>query len=439
MRDLVGVGFGPSNLALAIALRERPGRRLAPFFLERSPRFQWHGGMLLKDTTMQISFLKDLVTLRDPRSPFSFLCYLTERGRLVDFVNRRDFFPTRREFHDYLEWAAAPFAEQVAYSHEVRFVRPVDDGGAVTAWDVVAADGAGRERVWRTPRLVLGSGLVPRLPRDVTPSESVWHSAELAHRLAARPGFDPKALAVVGAGQSAAEVAAHLHERFPAARVYALLPRYGYSAADDSPFANRIFDPGAVDDFYHAPPEVRERLHAYHRNTNYSVVDPELIDELHRRAYQESVTGESRLTVWKMTRVAAVAQEAETARLDVTRLLDGTTAELTVDAAVFATGYRPMDPAAVLGPAAGLCRWDADGRPAVLRDYRVATVPGVTARIYLQGGTEHTHGISSSLLSNAAVRAGEIARSCAGGDVSDGDAAGAGPEPGPDRCARESR
>ncbi|MQA96383.1 MAG: L-lysine 6-monooxygenase, partial [Streptosporangiales bacterium] len=29
--------------------------------------------------------------------------------------------------------------------------------------------------------------------------------------------------------------------------------------------------------------------------------------------------------------------------------------------------------------------------------------------IYLQGGTEHTHGITSSLLSNTAVRAGELA------------------------------
>jgi L-ornithine N5-oxygenase len=28
--------------------------------------------------------------------------------------------------------------------------------------------------------------------------------------------------------------------------------------------------------------------------------------------------------------------------------------------------------------------------------------------IYLQGGTEHTHGITSALLSNTAIRVGEI-------------------------------
>ncbi len=34
--------------------------------------------------------------------------------------------------------------------------------------------------------------------------------------------------------------------------------------------------------------------------------------------------------------------------------------------------------------------------------------------IYVQGPTEHTHGISPTLLSNTAVRAGEIARSLTG-------------------------
>jgi L-ornithine N5-monooxygenase len=42
------------------------------------------------------------------------------------------------------------------------------------------------------------------------------------------------------------------------------------------------------------------------------------------------------------------------------------------------------------------------------RDYRITTTPGLSCGIYLQGGTEHTHGLSSSLLSNIAVRSGEI-------------------------------
>lgn len=37
--------------------------------------------MLIDDATMQVSFLKDLVTLRNPASEFSFLCYLQSKGR----------------------------------------------------------------------------------------------------------------------------------------------------------------------------------------------------------------------------------------------------------------------------------------------------------------------------------------------------------------------
>src|SRR3954468_13513639 len=112
--DLVGIGFGPSNLGLAIALEEQ-GSPLSVRFVERQEAFGWHRGMLIEDATMQVSFLKDLVTMRNPTSSFSFLCYLNERGRLIDFVNHKSLFPLRIEFHDYLEWAAARVERLVRY------------------------------------------------------------------------------------------------------------------------------------------------------------------------------------------------------------------------------------------------------------------------------------------------------------------------------------
>lgn len=416
MHDVIGVGFGPSNLALAVALEEHRWRASRPVFFERSPRFTWHGGMLIQDATMQISFLKDLVILRNPRSRYSFLCYLQARGRLVDFVNRRDFFPTRREFHDYLEWVAASFEDVVRYGHSVRSVLPVRTGAEVTALDVVTVDEGGREDLHRTRNLVLGSGLRPRLPDGIETSAHVWHSSELLHRLDLQPDFDPKSFAVVGAGQSAAEVAAHLHERFATAQVFALLPRYGYSAADDSPFTNRIFDPGAVDEFFNAPPEVKRKFYEYHRNSNYSVVDSDLIDDLYRRAYEESVRGDMRLHVLKMSEVMDLEEDLDSVHLHVKSLTEGIITELQVDVAVLATGYDPMDPTPVLGPAAELCERTEDGLLRVRRDYRVKTAPGVSARIYLQGGTEHSHGISASLLSNTAVRAWDIVESLVEGN-----------------------
>ena len=60
--DLIGVGFGPSNLAMAIATREHNNAvpraaAVTAHFLERQPQFGWHRGMLIDDATMRFCFL----------------------------------------------------------------------------------------------------------------------------------------------------------------------------------------------------------------------------------------------------------------------------------------------------------------------------------------------------------------------------------------------
>jgi L-ornithine N5-monooxygenase len=413
VHDVVGVGFGPSNLALAIALAEHnldaPAPPLTARFVERQPRFGWHRGMLIEDATMQVSFLKDLVTLRNPGSPFTFLAYLHSHERLVDFINYGSVFPTRLEFHDYLEWAAEQFAHQVDYGEEVVAVRPVhgaDD--SVKHLEVVTSG-----ETYLARNVVLATGLTPHLPAEVELGERVWHSRDLLTRIPALDGTAPERVGVVGAGQSAAEVVDYLHRTFPSAEVCAIFARYGYSPADDSSFANRIFDPVAVDHFYAAPDDVKAQMLGYHANTNYSVVDPELIDELYRRHYHERVAGKERLRFLNVTRVADVVETDDRVELAVESLIDGAREVLTSDLVVFATGYRSNDPSWLLGDLAAACHRDAAGRLDVRRDYRVATDPDVTAGIYVQGPTEHTHGISSTLLSNVAVRSGEIVASIA--------------------------
>src|SRR5215217_2676111 len=139
--DVVGVGFGPSNLALGIALTEHNAKAdaqgtVTAHFLERQVKFGWHRGMLIDNATMQVSFLKDLVTMRNPVSEFSFLAYLHSKDRLVDFINHKNLFPLRIEFHDYFEWAAAKVDDLVSYGTEVLSVRPVFDGDEVAFFDV---------------------------------------------------------------------------------------------------------------------------------------------------------------------------------------------------------------------------------------------------------------------------------------------------------------
>ncbi|WP_371495286.1 lysine N(6)-hydroxylase/L-ornithine N(5)-oxygenase family protein [Kitasatospora sp. NBC_00374] len=412
--DLVGIGFGPSNLALAIAIadhnRRDPGQALQTGFLEQQAAFGWHRGMLLEGATMQVSFLKDLVTMRDPSSPFSFLVYLQQRGRLADFINQKSFFPTRIEFHDYFEWCAAEFAGDVAYGQRATEIRPVVVDGRVEAVDVVSRSTTdpADEQVRRTRNLAVGTGLTPRLPEGVELGDRVWHTRDLIFRAPALTDRPHRRFTVVGAGQSAAEAVDYLHRTFPDAEVCAVFSRYGYSPADDSPFANRIFDPDAVDHFFDAPESVKQDLLDYHGNTNYSVVDGDLIEQLYRTVYQEKVQGRERLRILNTTRLTGVEQGPDGARAMIRSLTTGEEFALDSDAVVLATGYRPVDPRPLLGELADACLTDGQGRLRVDRDHRILTADHVDVGIYLQGGTEHTHGITSSLLSTLAVRSGEI-------------------------------
>jgi L-ornithine N5-oxygenase len=92
-------------------------------------------------------------------------------------------------------------------------------------------------------------------------------------------------------------------------------------------------------------------------------------------------------------------------------LTSGERTTIEANALIFATGYRPVCPLGLLGSARSLCATDATGMVCIGRDYRVETTCEMPAGIYLQGATEHTHGIGSTLLSNTAVRAGEILES----------------------------
>ncbi|GAA1482630.1 SidA/IucD/PvdA family monooxygenase [Gordonia sinesedis] len=424
LRDVVGVGFGPGNLGLAVALSELDTDGLGAselgvdtdvagidaVFLEQQPGFAWHPGMLLPGTNMQISFLKDLVTQRNPQSCFSFVSYLKEHGRLTGFINRQTFTPERVEFADYLRWVAGTVGADVRYRRRVIAVEPAGTGAAAGMPDgarfavTAEVEGSSEIETYFARAVVVARGLHERLPgwaydEKLTQCGRVFHNHRFLDHLAAlpRPVGESEFL-VVGGGQSAAEVVAYLHGA--GAGVSVAFTAYGMAPADDSPFANQVFDPVAVDDFYAAPDDVRADLVRRHRYTNYACVEPELLTELHDRTYRESITGDHRLRVRRSTEVIA-ATPLPDGRVQVElfdRIHRVTTHEI-VDAVVCATGFVSH----------GLVGISAFGeRVRVSRDYH-AVVDGIpVAGLFVQGATEDTHGLGSTLLSNIAVRAGEL-------------------------------
>ncbi len=405
--DVLGIGFGPSNLALAIALAESPDRPRNVLFLERRAEFAWHPGMLLPGASMQISFLKDLVTLRNQASSFSFVAYLGARGRLVDFVNRAVFTPERAEFADYLAWAAEPFADSVRYGREVVAVTHGSDGARFA---VTHRGPDGVDHVTRARSVVVAPGLRAVLPAWAAGlgEDRVFHTIDTIPRLEGLDGMLPEGIGgarflVVGGGQSAAEVALHLHDA--GAQVELAFRGFGLADVDESPFVNQVFDPEVVDEFAAASPEVRESLLERHGNTNYAAVEHALTREIYDRWYREKVSGPRRLDVHRTTEVvSARATASGPVEVSLRRVTTGERRTTAYDAVVCATGFQPGGLTGLDGVAPEGAQVHVDRTHRAVIDGR--EVPG----LYIQGADLPAHGLGTTLLSNVAVRAGEIAR-----------------------------
>ena len=194
----------------------------------------------------------------------------------------------------------------------------------IVAWDVLSREADGEVTVRRTRDLAIATGLRPRLPAGVSGGPRVWHNREILDRVESVPAApEPRRFVVVGAGQSAAEVVDFLHRRFPTAEVCSVFTKWGYTPADDSPYANRIFDADAVDVFFDADEPVKRMLFDAHRSTNYSVVDAELIEELYRREYQERVQGRQRLRMMNASAVVDLDARDDGVTVEVAHLPSG--------------------------------------------------------------------------------------------------------------------
>ncbi|KAI9824291.1 MAG: hypothetical protein M1826_007388 [Phylliscum demangeonii] len=446
LHDLVCVGFGPASLAIAAALHDALARpdllgvkvpRVA--FLERQARFAWHDGMLLPDAKMQISFVKDLATLRDPCSVFTFLNYLQCQGRLVQFTNLGTFHPLRTEYDDYLRWCAAWFEDVVHYGQDVVDVLPDEPAvkhGRVESFTVRSLDcKTGLLREWRTRHVVIAVGGRPRMPdvfAEGNRDPRIIHSSAYlkALPLLLPDRTVPCRLAVVGNGQSAAEIFNDLHTRYPNSRTSLLIKGTALRPSDDSPFVNEIFDPSRVDDMYRQSSIVRDASLAADRNTNYGVVRLELLEHLYEKMYQQRLRHPHERD-WQHrllpSRVVSGVQKGKGSLWlklqDCSgRHLDGATdaESLPVDAVIVATGYIRDVHLRMLQPTKHLLAPPVNGherRWAVSRDYRLqmdADKVSPSAGVWLQGCNEDTHGLSDTLLSILAIRGGEMVQSVFG-------------------------
>lgn len=448
VHDLIGVGFGPASLAIAVAIYDVLEQRTAQSkfgwtprlkFLERQSSFGWHAGMLLPGTKMQISFLKDLATMRNPRSHFTFLNYLKHHNRLVQFSNLDTFLPLRIEFEDYLKWSARHFEEIVQYSQDVVSIRPLklNSSTKYNCLEVISKNNvSGKTTLQRGKNVIIAVGGRPSIPKVFRiHDERLIHSSkyDLSIGSVLPDKQAPYTIAVVGAGQSAAEVFNDLHTRYPRAKTLLLMRDTAMRPSDDSPFVNEVFNPEVIDEFYATSPEARSAQLKVNKATNYSVVRLPLLEQLYEHMYHQRMQDPDHENwpsrILPSREVIDVRTKPKDPRLDlVINAIDScssheTTEVVPVDAVVLATGYiRDVHTTmlkgcqAINGNSSG--EWTAD------RNYRVQLNRNLVdedIQVYLQGCNEKTHGLSDTLLSILATRGGEIVDSVFGNAMIEAD------------------
>ncbi|MGN9791457.1 lysine N(6)-hydroxylase/L-ornithine N(5)-oxygenase family protein [Streptomyces sp. NPDC054847] len=387
--DFIGIGLGPFNLGLA-CLTE-PIDELNGLFLESKPDFEWHSGMFLEGAHLQTPFMSDLVTLADPTSPYSFLNYLKDQGRLYSFYIRENFYPLRTEYNDYCRWAAARLSS-IRFNTTVTSVS-YDEEGEV--YVVRTADDAFTAR-----RLVLGTGTPPYIPEACQGlgGDLLHNSRYLDHKEALRK---KESITLVGSGQSAAEIYYDLLSEIDVHgyRLNWVTRSPRFFPLEYTKLTLEMTSPEYIDYFHALPEETRYRLESQQKGL-FKGIDSELIDAIFDLLYQKNLKGPVPTRLLTNSALRTASYEDGTYTLGLRQEEQGKDYELRTEGLILATGYRYVTPA-FLEPVADRIRLDGHGRFDVARNYSIDTAG---REIFLQNAGVHTHSITSPDLGMGAYR-----------------------------------
>ncbi|MFF4898474.1 lysine N(6)-hydroxylase/L-ornithine N(5)-oxygenase family protein [Streptomyces sp. NPDC001068] len=394
VHDFVGIGLGPFNLGLACLTEPIAG--LDGVFLESKPDFEWHAGMFLDGAHLQTPFMSDLVTLADPTSPYSFLNYLKEKGRLYSFYIRENFYPLRVEYDDYCRWAANRLTN-------VRFGTTVTE---VRYEDELYVVGTAAGDTYRARRLVLGTGTPPYLPEACRGlgGDFIHNSRYLRHKQELQ---SKESITLVGSGQSAAEIYLDLLSEIDVHgyRLNWVTRSPRFFPLEYTKLTLEMTSPEYVDYFHALPEETRYRLTAEQKGL-FKGIDGDLINEIFDLLYRKNLGGPVPTRLLTNSSLNAASYDNGTYALGLRQEEQGKDYELETQGLVLATGYRYAEPE-FLGPVRDRLRYDAHGNFDVARNYAI----DVTGRgVFLQNAGVHTHSITSPDLGMGPYRNAYIIR-----------------------------
>lgn len=405
--DFIAVGVGPFNLSLACLTA--PIENLDGLFFDKNDSFNWHPGMLLQDTTLQIPFMADLVTLADPTSPFSFLNYIKEQGKMYSFYIRENFLLLRNEYNQYCQWAIKKLPN-IYFNTEVTAIE-YDENQQLYIVTTLCTKTA-VTTIYKTKKIVLGTGTAPHIPKSCQSlkGKAIHSSAYIQNKASLQK---QKSITVLGSGQSAAEVFNDLLQEIDV---------YGYQLnwitrssrffpMDYSKLTLEMTSPEYVDYFYNLPSEKRDHL-LKNQKLLYKGINKDLIATIFDTIYNKKViTG---IDVNLRTNAACTKgtydENNQSFELELHQVEQDKRYRHKTDALVLATGYGYKLPQFLEG-IANRIQWDEKGRFATNRNY---SIDNNANEVFVQNAELHTHGFVTPDLGMACYRNSYIIKEITG-------------------------
>lgn len=405
--DFIAIGVGPFNLGLA-CLTE-PIEDLNGIFLDKKEKFDWHPGMLLEDTTLQVPFMADLVTLADPTNPFSFLNYIKEQGRIYSFYIRENFLLLRNEYNQYCQWAIKKLSN-IHFNTEVRHIDYDEKDELYVVTSICTK--TDEIKIYKAKKIVLGTGTQPYIPEcsKKLKGKALHSSGYLNYKEELQK---EKRITVLGSGQSAAEIFFDLLQEIDT-KGYELnwitrSPRF--FPLEYSKLTLEMTSPEYVDYFYNLPAKKRDSLIKNQKHL-YKGINQDLIGAIHDTLYAKKVATNAPLKVSLRTNTELKNTELNdgAVTLELHQVEQDKYFKHETEGLVLATGYGYNLPEFIEGVSNRIL-WDDQSRFDVQRNY---SIDKNNKEIFVQNAELHTHGFVTPDLGMVAYRNSYIIREISG-------------------------
>ncbi|MCA0992646.1 lysine N(6)-hydroxylase/L-ornithine N(5)-oxygenase family protein [Guptibacillus hwajinpoensis] len=406
--DLVGIGIGPFNLGMAALADES---EVDAIYFDQKEEFNWHPGMLIDGADLQVPFLADLVTIADPKSPYTFINYLHEHDRLYQFYFFNKLDIPRKEYNAYTRWVASKlsncfFGKRVI---DVNYAQEKESYN-VTIEDVKTK----RSAVIQAKHVVLGTGSVPNIPQgfESYPLEDVLHTNHyLFHEKELKKS---KSVTVVGSGQSAAEVfydLLHDQERY-GYQINWLTRSAGFFQLESAKLGQEVFSPDYVSYFHGLSFNARKDALST-LGTLRKGIDPSTLKNIYHLLYHRSSEQPLDVMIQPLAEVNGVEKSEGHYELSCRQWQEDNEFEVKTEKIVLATGYKPHFPE-WFKRIENEIEWEDEKRFKVERDQQLVFKDGRVNHIFSLTNLDHSHGTGATNLALSVERNKRVLNAVAG-------------------------